>query len=357
MNTPQNDKCLIVIVSLNQLNYTRGCIESIVNNTAYPYKILVVDNGSDRETEAYLRGLRDNGVIDVIFNRENRGWVAAVNQGLFYSADAYVCVMNNDTLVYPGWLKEMVAAAESAKEAGLVNPLWELPRGFRGDYHLYFHRVVGNQAGQFVETDWARGFCFLVKRAVIQRIGGLDKAFAPAYYDDWDYSRRAINAGFICLRAKGALVRHYVNVTYPEVLGQGKFNDLFLQKRELFHRRWGRPLRIVFIFSRAVADKDKIKERLFALARAQHHLYLWGPPGMPRIEHTNVQVRVSPWFLVALFALLDIGNNLGRNRHKHYDIVFLDDYGLLYRLLRLWGLRVSNLASVSNLVSELPNYL
>jgi GT2 family glycosyltransferase len=288
MDKDANQKhCLIVVISLDQLSFTRGCLESIEKNTKYPYKVLVIDNGSKQETLNYLNEIKRSGKIDVIFNKDNLGWVKAVNQGLFYSDSFYVCVMNNDTIVYPGWLQQMVKGFRNDKAVGIVNPLWELPKKFKGSRDQYFKQIITKQQDEYVDTDWARGFCYLVKREVINATGGLDYDFSPAYYDDWDFSLRAIEEGYKCIRAKGAFVYHYKNVSYPEVLGEKGFNKIFKEKARIFHQKWGFPLRIfIIVGGKAPGEITLMRELAQKLLKVQNKIYVISKRNL-NINHSN----------------------------------------------------------------------
>lgn len=356
--------CEIIIPVFNQKEYTQECIEAIIRNTGYPYRIIVVDDCSDSPMREYLDGL-DRRRVKIVRNRENLGWVRSVNRGLGeVGAEAkYICIMNNDTVVSRGWLKEMVAVAEQAADIGLVNPRWEKsPRVDREDYARSLRRF----RGQFIETDWARGFCFLAKRAVIDKIGGLDEEYSPGYYDDCDFSLRAINAGFRCVRARAAYVHHHRNVSQKDALGRGRWNELQEKNKQRFYRRWGRPKRILFVFGRGgacagnthvclhVARKQAgrpacrvaacgtgragIEQGLFRLARRQHRLYFWiTSRDMPHIEHTNARISIYPRPVFAGVAAFRLADNLRRRREKRFDIVFVDNR-LILRLFSFLGL-------------------
>ena len=287
------------------------------------YRVIIVDDKStDLESLKFLSDIADEK-IKIVHNQENLGWVKSVNQGLKESTAEYVCVMNNDTLVTDGWLDEMITVAEKEPDIGLVNPEWEKPARISIEDYA---KGLKKSNGEFIETDWARGFCFLVKREVINRIGGLDEAYSPGYYDDCDYSVRAIKAGFRPVRAKASYVYHYRNRTHESVLKEEGMDSLLAKHKKLFYERWGKSLRIAFIFSGKTCDKKKIEDIFFSLARQQHRIYIWGKnEDMPQIEHTNVKVNLIPAFLFGLFTFLNIINNLGRNINKRYDLIFTDD--------------------------------
>ena len=315
-------KCDIIIVCCNQLAYTRGCLQSIEKNTAgVGHRVIIVDNASDEETKTFLRGCAAAGGITLIENTTNQGWVDAVNTGL-KSADAeFVCVMNNDTVVYPGWLEEMIRVSEKDSRIGLVNPEWRLPRGFRGERDDYFTSVVLKQRGKFIETAWVRGFCFLVTRAVIQKIGGLDPVYSPGYYDDGDYSIRAIQAGFLCVLAQGSFVWHFKNITAEDTLGNDKMNALIRRNRLIFHEKWGFHQRIIF-FTDPEWDKQAFKELLLELLRDQHRIRLVAcKKDAPGIEHEGLRVFIVPRLFLPLAAwVATIFNARHANRKKFHII-------------------------------------
>jgi len=96
----------IIVVTYNNLALTRLCLESIVRNSDYPnYEVIVVDNNSTDDTPEYLRRLAaQHSHIQIVLNSENRGFAAANNQGIERSSGERLVLLNNDTVVPPGWL-------------------------------------------------------------------------------------------------------------------------------------------------------------------------------------------------------------------------------------------------------------
>jgi len=311
-------RCDLIIVTYNQLEYTKGCIASIEKNTPYPHRIIVVDNASGEDTLAYLRALEKEQRIVLIANTVNEGWVKAVNRGIASSDAEYVCVMNNDLICYPGWLDEMVRVAKMDPKIGLVNPEWELPKRYPFGREIYIRTVIRAGAGKYIETDWARGFCFLITRALLRRIGGFDLEFSPGYYDDWDYSVRAIKSGFIVARAHGAFVWHFKNITYLSVGNKHELSTILGQKGALFHDRWGYPLRVFFAGWRPW-DRAVLTNVIRELLRDQHRVTVLG--FRTGLRHSNLrEFRFFPGvrlFLSAFFAL----DNARFNRRKRYDLI------------------------------------
>lgn len=316
--------CDIVVPIWNQLRHTKECLSSLFKSTSFPFRLIIVDNASDARTAQYLDSVKEKSPeqVSLIRNSENLGWVKAVNQGLFHSDSSYLCVMNNDTVVYPGWLSEMIGAAEKDELTGIVNPLWELPKRYRGTREDYFSKIVTQQRGNFIETDWARGFCLLIKRKVINKVGGLDETFSPGYYDDWDYSARAIKAGFRCVRAKGAFVWHYKSTTYPEVLGTSGADTLFQNKGKIFYKRWGRPLRILLIIDSFLnGDLPLLKNFGLLLLRNQNKLFVISNQKGLDIEHTNCIMKYSTNSMLRMRSVLNIVDNFRHTSCKRYSSI------------------------------------
>jgi GT2 family glycosyltransferase len=315
------DECLLIIVTYNQLSYTKACVESIRCHTGVAHRILVVDNVSTDGTREYLSALRDSGEIDVIFNSENKNWVGGVNQGVAVALEQgyrYACIMNNDLVVYPQWLERMVAVAESDERIGIVNPSWELPRRKTEDVAGWVRRCIEPRGTAWTEQDWVRGFCYLVKREVLEAIGGLDEAFAPGYYDDKDFSVRALRKGYLTVRADGAFVDHVENRTFTTQQRE----RLLAEKRTVFETRWGKSLNLFVALSPTDQDSDgRVREYLLVLLRDQNRLTCieTEPEFAPR--HTECRVTGVPGMLAYPALITALLDNRRHSKKKHYDLI------------------------------------
>jgi len=86
----KNPQTTILILTHNQWQYTKMCIDSIKRKTQTPYKILVVDNGSTDET---VKALRHDPTIYHIENTHNLGFAAGFNVGLYQTDTPVFCIM------------------------------------------------------------------------------------------------------------------------------------------------------------------------------------------------------------------------------------------------------------------------
>ena len=306
-------RCDIIIPVLDQLEMTRNCLESIRANTRSPYNVIVIDNNSSQGTKSFLKNFATNNKnFTVVTNDENLGWVRAVNQGIRLSRAPYVCVMNNDTLVVTkDWLRKMIVIAEAEGEIGLVNPTFDVK-----------NKTAAVSA--YVEIDFCRGYCVLIKRAVTERIGGLDEAYGLGYYDDDDFSVRAIRAGFKCVRANGVTVKHLGDSTFSSLYTDSKRGALHEANKKLFYSKWGRRLNIFFASSHP--DDKRLSEILISLARRQHIVYLrpLSPASLGK-AHINIREWPLPGPFPGLFLTGGLAVNNFKSPRKRYDVVFFDD--------------------------------
>ena len=211
MNKPSNNPiCDIIIPVWNGLEHTQKCIERIIVNTDVNFRLIIVDNGSDIETNNYLKSLAQKKEVNnytLIRNEKNLGFVRATNQGILTSSSSYVCLLNNDAYVTKDWLNRLIELAEQDSKFGIINPNWISEEPVDLDSQL---KNLDRYRRQFLEVNDCMGFCMLIKREVIKKIGLLDEIFWLGGLEDSDYCKRAVFTGFRCLRAKDTLVIHFI---------------------------------------------------------------------------------------------------------------------------------------------------
>jgi GT2 family glycosyltransferase len=318
--------CDIIIPVWNEYKLTRECVESIERATRYPHRLILIDNASADETAGYLRSLAVTLGARVIRNEENIGFIKAVNQGLAASRAPYVCVMNNDTIAARGWLSEMAAVAGSDSAIGN-----NLGQGTGGKGVDECADGLKSFAGEYVELGSAVGFCMLIKRPLIEKIGYLDEAYGDGNFDDTDYSRRAQKAGYTYVRAKGAYVYHHMNTSFLRVKSR---EGSFRKNRLVYESRWGRIERVLYILTKR---DDRLSGRIGgeALEKARGGNWVWFflPRGlaMPRMrEHSNVKAIGLPDKLFGWNCLYRI-----LKKKKRFHSIYSDDPGILRNIDRL----------------------
>ena len=238
------DLTSIVIVTHNQLEFTRQCLDSLRAHTNQPYELIVVDNGSTDGTPEYLNDAPD---VLLIENNSNRGFPAAANQGIRLSRGKQVVLLNNDTILAPDWLEPLLAALRNDSSIGLVGPSSNAVSGTQQisiDYrsidqmHEFTRQLAVTNKGRFEEVDRLIGFCLLIRREVIDRVGLLDEQFGLGCFEDDDYTLRAISAGFRVVIARDAFVHHFGGATFSAI--GIDYGSLLRENQKKFIEKWTR---------------------------------------------------------------------------------------------------------------------
>ncbi len=317
-------KCDIVIPVWNQLEVTRDCVDSILKNTDYPYKLIIIDNASDAPTRDYLVSLESISGLDLLLirNDKNLGFVKAVNQGIVASEAPYLCIMNNDTIAASGWLSEMIKVMESNRSIGLLNPSSNTSGQFPGEMSIAeYAETLKQYKGQIQELYTCRGFCMVVTRDVIKKVGLLDEIYHVGYFDDTDYCKRAQALGYKTARAKAAYVFHKENVSFKTLKNN---KDLFSDNERIFFKRWGRHVRVGYFVDKSLSSKkaDCIATKV---ARNGHQITVFLKKGLEWpvvIDHFDIRrVDLSPFF----FNLASIYKVLKRKKKKKIEVLLTDD--------------------------------
>lgn len=217
----------IVIPTYNGLDLLRPCLEAIAAHTLEPHEIIVVDNGSTDGTTAWLTEHRPD--VTVVALPENVGYPRGINYGLERATGDYIVTLNNDTEVTAGWLYEMIKVMEADPRCGLVGPMSDNVSGIQ----------KGEPTRGNIETQRLTGFCLLMRRAVVEQLGGLDTRFGLGNYDDDDYCLRAIIKGWTLRIACAAFVHHVGFQTWERT--GADLNALLEHNRRLFNEKWGLP--------------------------------------------------------------------------------------------------------------------
>ena len=217
----------IVILCHNELQYTRLCLESVLNHARAPYELILVDNASTDGTPAYLEEVRHRPGperVVILPNRENKGFPAGCNQGVAEARGDYLVFLNNDTVVTAGWLDGLVHWSLSDwPKVGLVGAVTNVsraPQQVSVDYAnleglpAFAARRRREFAGKALSVERLTGFCLLARREVLQRIGGFDEAFGLGFFDDDDLSVRALQAGFRLVVALDVFIHHFGSRTF-----------------------------------------------------------------------------------------------------------------------------------------------
>ena len=205
----------MVIPTLSADSRLAECIESLKGQTRRDFEVVIIDNSG----KGLVRGKGVPTGVCVIENQENRGFGAAINQGLAASHSTYLATLNDDAVADPCWLEALVCALEKRPDAGMGASQVRLFGEHRLDSAGMLvcfdgsskQRGEGRPPEDFPvaeETLFPSGSAALYRRSMLEEIGGFDDRFF-LYCEDTDLGLRARWAGWKCLYVPEAVVEHH----------------------------------------------------------------------------------------------------------------------------------------------------
>ena len=243
-------KASVVVVTYNNLEFTKLCIQSIFSNTFYPnYEIIVVDNCSTDDTRSYLRGLSaENDRVKIILNETNEGFSRANNRGIAAADGEYIVLLNNDTIVTRGWMSRLLRHLED-KTIGMVGPVTNFC-GNEARIDVPYKTVEGLQdfAEQYIKEHMdpesfdirvLAMYCVAMRRPVVDDIGLLDEQFGIGMFEDDDYAHRVRLKGYRVVCAEDIFVHHFGETSFKKLKEDGSYMALFEENRRKYEEKWG----------------------------------------------------------------------------------------------------------------------
>lgn len=241
----------IVIVTHDNLLFSRMTLESVIACTEYPgHEVIVVDNGSRDGTAAWLYGLAAaNPRVRLVMNPDNGGFARACNQGLALARGEVLVLLNDDTLVPPGWLPRLMRPLDDP-DVGLVGAVTnrigneaEVPTEYAtwGEMLQFAGARARECEGQMFDIATVTMFCLAMRRDTFERLGPLDQRFEVGLLEDDDYSMRARRAGYRLVCAEDAFVHHFGETSFGKLVSSGAYNELLAANKRRFEKKWGEP--------------------------------------------------------------------------------------------------------------------
>jgi len=272
----------IIILNYNGLKNIKACIESIEKNTEESYEIIIIDNASTDGSLEYLHNVKNTILIE---NEENIGCPPARALALPLAQGNFVVLLDNDTVVTPGWIPRFKAHFERYPDIGILGPRSNYVSGeqlvqnvpYKNAFELEaFARKWGDDhKGQLTTTCRLVGFCMFMSRTVIAKIGNIDATFGKFGFEDDDYSWRAIIAGFKIAIANDVFIHHSGG---PQTKGNPRYNRQLLDAWEVFKKKWGLPTDLKY-----GAPYNPLPY-LLQVFRKEHHFVPIGNPNTSRFS-------------------------------------------------------------------------
>ena len=233
----------IILVTYNNLEYTKVCVDSI-RRFAYNYEIIIVDNNSTDGTVEWIKNKDD---IRYILNKENEGFPKACNQGIeLAKKENDIFLLNNDTVIMPNSIFNLRMGLYWDDNVGATGSVSNCVTNYQqisekyDDFDGYMDYSLKNNI-----TDERRydrklklvGFALMIKRNVLNNVGSLDERFTPGNFEDDDISFRIVSHGYELLLCKDSYIHHFGSVTFKKY--NDDFNKLIKLNLSKFKNKWG----------------------------------------------------------------------------------------------------------------------
>ena len=215
------DKPSIAIIIINWKKYelTRNCVNSVEKSSFKNFKVVLIDNESEKD---FSDELNTSDKIHLIKNENNEGFARANNQGIKYALKNgfdYVLLLNNDTVIKNNLLELLIKQSNTLNQK-IIQPLilnydgtkiWNAGGTINNLFGTFQTHKKGESLKNFKSnmdfTDWFTGCCVLIKSDVFSEIGYFDERFF-AYYEDIDFSIRLTANGYSVAMMNDSYLKH-----------------------------------------------------------------------------------------------------------------------------------------------------
>jgi GT2 family glycosyltransferase len=214
----------VLIPVYKQLRHTLNCLKSISDNPpACAFEVLVLDDNSPDDSVAELRKVNNLRIVE---NPENLGFLRSCNRGSGFARGRYLFFLNNDTVVTPGWLDELVDTYKYFPTAGLIGSkliypdgklqeaggiIWADGSGWnygRGDDPTLSRYNYAR------ETDYCSGAAILIEKALFEGLGRFDERYSVAYCEDSSLAFNVREAGRTVIYQPKSAIVHFEGVSH-----------------------------------------------------------------------------------------------------------------------------------------------
>lgn len=244
----------VLLVLYNRAELTLACLRSLQPHLEKAEaEIVLVDNASRDDTATLLQRIRGATVIS---NGENLGFAAGVNRAAAAANGEFLLLLNNDTQVLGDSLNTALRFLSAHGEVAAVGGRIVLLDGtlqeagctlWREGEVFQYGRGDSPTAPQYLfqrDVDYCSGAFLMTRRAVFEKLGGLDRAFGLGYFEDLDYCVRLWRAGWRIVYLPDIAVLHYENASSDnrmELLGLYRRNHLYFMRKHADWLAWQCP--------------------------------------------------------------------------------------------------------------------
>lgn len=242
-------KASVIVLTHDNLAFTRLCLASLFENTEYPnYELILVDNASTDGTVKELRRLAAAiPNITAIENPSNTGFGGGNNQGMAAATGDVLVLLNNDTVVPRGWLTRLARHLEDPL-VGLIGPATNRtcneaqrnpPYQTYAEYQAVARAFAEQHEAERRPIRMLAMFCTAFRRDTYDRVGPLDERYEVGMFEDEDYALRVKELGLDVVWTPEVYVHHAYHASIGKLLPSGEYMRLVNLNQGRFEEKWG----------------------------------------------------------------------------------------------------------------------
>ncbi len=232
----------IIIPIYNALDDVKITLDTLEkSDLSEKVKVLLVNDCSGEETTQFLREfVKDKERYTLLENKQNLGFVRTCNRGMDAAQSDLIVLLNSDTMIPKGFEKRIQACFDSDDKIAVASPLasssglWDLPFKEGMTYEQMDEHVAKVSDRLYPDILCPEGFCFCVRKKIIDKVGKLDEVFGRGYCEETDLVFRILNAGY-----RGVLIDNlYVYHKRHASFGLAERNIQMEKNRTILWGRW-----------------------------------------------------------------------------------------------------------------------
>jgi len=237
----------VIVPCCGMIEYTKLCMPSLLKYTRAPFELILLDIGSLDGTSEYLAGIKAASKfrVEIVRTATDLAIADACREAVSRARGDYFVLLNNDTVLTEGWLHQLINLANLSPALGMTGPMSNyappaqlvelIPYRARPKKRTSNGRVSVEEVfvdmdvinafardfrekakGKWSEVDRLAGFCLLVKRQVLDKVGlpNLEKVSELSLFDTDQLSDKARQAGFTLGCCRDLFVHHFGTRTF-----------------------------------------------------------------------------------------------------------------------------------------------
>lgn len=217
----------IIIVNYNGRSYLEECFASLMKVTYPNYEIIIVDNNSSDDSIEFVKN--NFPKIMIIKLEKNYGFAEPNNIGAKNAHGDFLLFLNNDTIVEPNFVSELVKVITQNSKIAICQSLLLKPNGdidSSGDFVDIYGRAFNsrNKVTSVQRILSARGASMLINKKIFQELGGFDENFF-ASFEDVDLGWRACICGYDVMLVPNSIVYHEGSQTIKKISSELVFHS------------------------------------------------------------------------------------------------------------------------------------